>query len=125
MGNLCSNCKAEPETRIHLFQACSTTKDLLSFLERILNMKIVIHLQKGNTKFVFLYEEYKINSMENLSLIFLMRFIYGCKFNDVSVNKSTFAYSYRRFNYVVAKMSQKDLEKSSEITKILNSELGI
>ena len=74
---------------------------------------------------LLLYEEYKINSMENLSLIFLMRFIYGCKFSDVSVNKSTFAYSYRRFNYVVTEMSQKGLEKSSEITRILNNELGI
>ena len=63
--------------------------------------------------------------MENLSLIFQMRFIYGCKFNNVIANKITFTYTYRQFNYIVAEMSKKDLEKSSEIIWILNKEFGI
>ena len=116
--NLCLNCRNELETKIHLFQTCSTTKDLLAFLERIL--KRVGHLQKGTAKYLFLYEGYSANSMENLLLIFLMRFIYGCKLNNVPVNKITFAYSYRWFNYMVANLSQIGLEKATKIIRILN-----
>ena len=117
------NCKDELEMRIHLLKTFSTTKDVLAFLERIL--RIVGHLQIGNTKHLFLYEGYKANSMENLSLIFLMRFIYGCKFNNVPVNNIIFAYSYRWFNYVIAEMSQKGLEKATEIILIQNKEVEI
>ena len=94
-SNLCLNCKDdELETRIHIFQTFPTTKELLTFLERILTR--AEHLQLGNTRYLFLYERYKVNAIENMSLIFLMRFIYSCKFNNVPVNKVTFAYSYRQ-----------------------------
>ena len=117
-NNLCSNCKKEFETKIHIFQACSTTKDLLAFLERILNN--VSHLQSGNTKYLFSYEMYKANSMENLLLIFLMRYIYKSKFNSFPVNKSTFAYSYRQFNLVMIEMNQKKPSKCSGRTRDIN-----
>ena len=40
-----------------------------------------------------------------------MRDIYNGKFNSVPVNKITFAYSYRRFNLVMAEMNEKGLNK--------------
>ena len=52
-GNMC--------LRIHIFQTWSTTKDLQAFLEWI--MTSVGHLQSGNTKYLFLYEIYKANSL--------------------------------------------------------------
>ena len=79
----------------------------------------------GNTRYLFLYEMYKANSMENLSLIFLMRYIYNSKFNNVPVNKSTFAYSYRQFNLVMVKMKLKHLKKAAEVILLMNKKLGI
>ena len=54
-----------------------------------------------------------------------MRYIYNSKFNSVPVNKSTFAYSYRRFNLVMVEMNQKRLGKAAEVVLLLNKELGI
>ena len=116
-SNLCLNCKDdELETRIHIFQTCPTTKELLTFLERILTR--AEHLQLGNKRYLFLYERYKVNAIENMLLIFQMRFIYCCKFNNVPVNKVT-------FNCIMAKRSQKGLKKASEIALLLNKELEI
>ena len=54
-SNLCSNCKNKLETRIHIFQACSTIKDLPAFFERILTS--VGLLQSVNMNYFFLYEK--------------------------------------------------------------------
>ena len=121
-SNLCSNCN-KLETQIHIFQACSTMKDLLDFLERILTS--VGNLKAGNAKFLFLYEGYKANYIGTLLLIFLMRYTYNSKFNSVPVNKNTFAYAYRQFNLVMVEMNQTRLKKAPEILTLLNKELGI
>ena len=114
-NNLCANFKKKLETRNHIFQACSTTKDLIAFLKIILNN--VGHLQSGNTKYLFLYEMYKANSMENLSLIFFMKYINNSKFNS--------AYSYRQLNFLMVEMNQKSLGKAAEVVLLLNKELWI
>ena len=52
-------------------------------------------------------------------------YIYNSKFNNVPVNKSTFADSYRQFNLVMVEMKLKHLGKATEVNLLLNKELGI
>ena len=66
-----------------------------------------------------------IDSIENISLIFLWKFMYTEKFSNGIPNKKAFAHSYKRLISVVAEMHISNLLGASEIVKILNVERKI
>ena len=68
---------------------------------------------------------YRVDSIENLSLMFLLKFMYSIKFTGRISDKKTFAYAYRGLVSVVIKMGLAQMLGAREILKILNYELGM
>ena len=57
----------------------------MAFLEK--TMKKAGLLKNGTTRFpFFIYNEYKINSIENIMMMHTMKYIYKCKFDKMKPN---------------------------------------
>ena len=82
---LCSNLGLWPETRMHFFFSCPKTNEIVNLLEKILRK--AGFLKNWKTRFpYFIYTNYKINTIENLILIYSLKFNYECKFDEIKPN---------------------------------------
>ena len=68
-----------------LFGTCLSTISILNFLTRIL-LK-ARYLNNGTIVELFIFKDYPIDSMENISLIFLWKFMYTEKLSNGIPNK--------------------------------------
>ena len=104
-NDLCSNCGLWPETRMHFFFSCPKTNEIINLLEKILRK--AGFLKNGNTRFpYFIYSNYKINTIENLMLIYSLKFIYKCKFDEIKPNLVFYRANLVRLSSVCAAMKE-------------------
>ena len=75
----CYACNEHPESRVELLLNCSTTNKIVQFLIRILR-KVGGLINRCEIE-MFLFKDYKINSIENISLMFTWKYVYNCKYN--------------------------------------------
>ena len=78
--SLCFLCNDHRETRTLLFLGCDNVKKQVQFLTRVL--KKAGFLQNGNIIGLFIFKNYDFNSIENIALVTLWKFIYNTKFNS-------------------------------------------
>ena len=72
---------------------------------------------------LFLLRNYRSDSIENISLMFLWKFMYSSKFTGGLPDIRAFAYAYRGLISIVAEMGLVQMLGATEILKILYSEL--
>ena len=72
---------------------------------------------------MFLFKDYSINSIENLSLMFTWKYVYNCKYNKSSPIVKSFAHAYRGLIAIITYMSLPQLLMARNVLNILNSEL--
>ena len=59
--------------------------EIINLLEKILRKAGL--LKNGNSRFpYFIYSNYKINTIQNIMLIYSLKFIYRCKFDEIRPN---------------------------------------
>ena len=73
---------------------------------------------------MFLFHRYPIDSMENLSLMFTLKFIYNSKFKEQPFNEKTFLLAYKNLITLIIRMSIPISLWALNIDKILSEELG-
>ena len=108
---------------MHLFGTYSSTLSIFNFLTRILAK--TGFLSNCTVVELFIFKDYPIDSMENISLIFLWNFMYTEKFSNGIPNKKAFTHAYKRLISVVAEMNISNLLGAAEVVKVLDVELKI
>ena len=117
----CYACNEHPEYRTELLLNCSMTNKLLQFLIRILRK--AGSLMNSCRIEIFLFKDYSINSIENLSLMFTWKYVYNCKYNKSSPIVKSFARAFRGLIAIITHMSLPQLLMARNVLDILNSEL--
>ena len=100
---------------------CSRTNKLLQFLIRILRK--AGGLKNGCKIDMFMFQDYPIESIENISLMFTWKHVYNSKYNDSSLLRIPFAYAYRGLIAIIFNMSLSQSLMAEIILNILNLEL--
>ena len=72
---------------------------------------------------MFLSNDYTINSIENLSLMFTWKYVYNCKYNRSSPIVKSFAHTYRGLIAIITHMSLPQSLLARNVLNVLNSEL--
>ena len=94
-------------TCVQLVEYCPKTNEISNYLEKILRK--AGFLKKGNTRFpYFIYTDYKINTIENLMLIYSLKYIYKCKFNEIKPNLVHYRASLVHLSSVCAAMKEQE-----------------
>ena len=89
----CWTCNGHIKSCMHLFVNCACTTFIFAFPTRILTK--AGYLCNGTVVELFILKEYPIDSMENISLLFLWKFMYSEKFLNGIPNEKAFAHAYR------------------------------
>ena len=76
----CYICNNHRETRTGLFLGCTVVRERKNYLIRVL--KKAGFLKKGTQIDLFFFENYKINSIENITLSILWKYTYDNKYNE-------------------------------------------
>ena len=97
------------------------TNKLLQFLIRILRK--AEGLINSCIVEIFLFKDYTINSIENLSLTFTWKYVYNCKYNKGSPLVKSFAHSYKGLIAIITHMNLPQLLMARNVLNLLNSEL--
>ena len=92
--SLCFLCNNHKESSVLLFMGCDTVKKLLQYLIRVL--KKAGCLENGNKMGFFIFEEYNLSSIENISLVTLWNFIYNENFNSGKLQGVPFIFWYKK-----------------------------
>ena len=111
------------ETRFHIFKTCEKTNTILQFLITV--FKKSGYLENCNSIKLFLFGNYRSDSIENVSLMFLWKFIHTKKLMNGNPNSKAFAYAYRGLVAVVTEMGLVQILGGAEILRILNDEQRI
>ena len=72
---------------------------------------------------MFLFKDYKINSIENISLMFTRKYVYNCRYNKGSPVVKSFAHSYRGLIGIITHMSLPQSLMARNVLNVLNAEL--
>ena len=80
-------------------------------------------LQNGCKFYMFLFKNYPINSIENISLMFTWKHIYNYKYCNETLLCIPFTYAYRGLISIITHLSQSLTLIAKDILKILDSEL--
>ena len=73
---------------------------------------------------LFHFKNYKRDTIENVSLMFMWNFMYSNKFTGGIPTVKTFAYAYPGLMTVLAKMGLAQMSGANEILKIQNCKLN-
>ena len=81
----CTNCGKEPETRLHFKIFCKKTREIVPYSKKKLRKAGLLNF--GNNRFpFFVYNDYKIESVENIMMIHTLKYIYRCKYDEIKLN---------------------------------------
>ena len=78
--SLCYLCNDHRVSRTSQFLGCDIVKKQVQFLTRVL--KKAGFLQNGNKIGLFIFENYDFNSIENIALVTLWKFVHNTKFDS-------------------------------------------
>ena len=81
-------------------------------------------LSNGCKVDMFLFYGYPIDSMENLSLMFTLKFLYNNKFKEEPLNEKIFLLAYKSLIALIVRMSIPISLWAVNINKILTEELS-
>ena len=126
--NLCSYCKQESETILHLFVDCDKVKEFWQSLQMWLlqNMNIRINI---NTKCILFSYQWK-SKLENYILAVAKHYIYKNKFSDKQLNINSFIFMLigkfqcERFIANINNKMSKFLSKLTPFYNYLNNSQG-
>ena len=96
-------------------------KKSVAFLDK--DTKKAGGLQKGCEIDMFMFKNYPIDSIENVSLMFTWKYVYNSKYNNNSLLGIPFAYAYRGFIAITTHMSLPMSLMAKDILEILDFEL--
>ena len=81
-------------------------------------------LSNGCKVDMFLFKRYPIDSMENLTLMFTLKYMYNSKFNGQPFTEKAFLLSYMGFTALIIRMSIPISLWAMNVNKILVKELS-
>ena len=89
----CHVCNSHKESRVELLLNCSTINKLLQLMIRTL--KKAGCLANGCVIDMFLFIEYPVNSIENITLMFTWKHIYNSKFSCNPLTEKLYMHTYK------------------------------
>ena len=117
----CFTCGNHPENCVEVMLNCARSNSILQFL--IIVLKKVGRLGNGCKINMFLFKNYPVNSIENISLMFTWKYIYNSKYCNETLLCILFAFSYRSLIAIITHMSLPLTLTARDILKILDFEL--
>ena len=73
---------------------------------------------------MFLFQRYPIDSIENITLMFTLKYIYNSKFNEQPLTEKAFLLAYRGLTTLIIRMSIPISLWAMNVNKILSKELN-
>ena len=116
-------CGNHPENHVEVMLNCARSNSILQFLVRVL--KKARRLQNGCKIDMFLFKNYPINSIENISLMFTWKHIYNSKYCNETLLCTQFSFAYRSLIAIITHMSLPMTLTAKDILKILDYDLKI
>ena len=120
-NNKLFGCGNHPENSVEVMLNCARSNSILQFLIRVL--KKAGRLQNACHIYMFLFENYPINSIENISLMFTWKHIYNSKYCNETLLWIPFAFAYRSLIAIITNMSLPLTLTAKDILTILDIEL--
>ena len=74
---------------------------------------------------MFLFQRYPIDSMENVTLMFTLKFLYNSKFNEQPLTEKAFLLAYRGLTSLIIRMSIPISLWAMNVNNILVKELSL
>ena len=99
----CFTCGNHPEYRLEVMLNCARYNSILQFFIRVL--KKAGRLKNGCKIEMFLFKNYPINSIENISLMFTWKYIYYSKYCNETLLCIPFAFAYKGLIGIINHMS--------------------
>ena len=81
-------------------------------------------LNNGCKVDMFLFQRYPIDSMENVTLMFTLKFLYNSKFNEQPLTEKAFLVAYRGLTTLIIRMSIPISLWAMNVNNILVKELS-
>ena len=81
-------------------------------------------LSNGCKVDMFLFQRYPIDSMENLTLMFTLKYMYNSKFNEQPLTERAFLLAYKGLTALIIRMSIPISLWAMNVDKILSKELN-
>ena len=81
-------------------------------------------LNNGSKVDMFLFQRYPIDSMENVTLMFTLKFLYNSKFNEQPLTEKAFLVAYRGLTTLITRMSIPISLWAMNVNNILVKELS-
>ena len=117
----CFVCGSHPENNVEFMLNCSRSNIILQFLIRIL--KKAGKFSNGCKIDMFIFKNYPINLIENISLMFTWKHIYNSRYNNDCLLCIPYAFTLKSLISVITHMSLPLTMTAIDILKILDNEL--